>query len=117
MDINTMKNFGQTLRDLREARGLLLREVADKINIDATFLSRVEHGVKHPTRNQVLQLASILQEDKDALLIQYLGERVVYELKEDEALAIDAIMVAEKRIRYANGNNTKQTRQGGAIKA
>lgn len=109
MDINTMKNFGQTVRDLREARGLLLREVAAKLDIDPSFLSRVEHGIKHPSRNQVLQLASILQEDKDALLIQYLGERVVYELKDDEDLAIDAIMVAEKRIRYAS-------RQGGAVK-
>jgi transcriptional regulator with XRE-family HTH domain len=109
-----MKSFGETIRHLRETRGLLLREVAAKMEIDPSLLSRVENGAKRPTRDQVVELASILQQDKDALLIQYLGERVVYELKDEAALAMDAIMVAEKRIRYVTGNSTKKKRQGGA---
>jgi transcriptional regulator with XRE-family HTH domain len=111
-----MKTFGETIRGLRESRGFLLREVAAKLDIDPSFLSRVENGTKRPTRNQVFQLASVLNQDKNALLIQYLVERVVYELKDDEDLAIDAIAVAEKRIRYATGKNLKKKRQGGAAK-
>lgn len=100
-----MKSFGETIRTKREAMGLLLREVAARIEIDPSFLSRIETGNKRPTREQVIQLASVLNEDTNALLIQYLGERVVYELKNDEDLAIDAIMVAEKRIRYVARKN------------
>ena len=111
-----MKTFGETVRELRESRGMLLREVAAKLEIDPSFLSRVENGTKRPTREQVVQLASVLHEDKDTLLIQYLGERVVYELRDDEGLAIDAIVVAEKRIRYVTSKNTKRKRQGGATK-
>jgi len=109
-----MKSFGEMIRELRESKGLLLRELAAQLEIDPSFLSRVENGTKRPTRNQVVQLASILQQDKDALLIQYLGERVVYQLKDEDDLAIDAIMVAEKRIRYVTSNQ-KRERQGGAF--
>ena|SRR4051812_39750508 len=107
-----MKSFGETIREKRETMGLLLRQVAAKLEIDPSFLSRIETGNKRPTREQVVQLASILNENPNVLLIQYLGERVVYELKDDEELAIDAIMVAEKRIRYV----TKRSRHSGASK-
>jgi len=104
-----MKSFGETIREKREAMGLLLRQVAATLEIDPSFLSRIETGNKRPTREQVVQLAAVLHENPNALLIQYLGERVVYELKDDEELAIDAIMVAEKRIRYV----TKKNRHAG----
>lgn len=106
-----MKSFGETIRELRESKNLLLREVAAKVDVDPSFWSRVESGTKRPSREQVVALASILHEDKDKLLVLYLSERVVYELKDEEDLAIDAIMVAEKRIRYTS-KNSKRKRPG-----
>jgi HTH-type transcriptional regulator, competence development regulator len=94
-----MKTFGETIREARESKGLLLREVAASLKVDPSFLSRVEGGTKRATREQVIELAGILKEDADKLLVLYLSERVVYELR-DEDLAIEAIMVAEKYIRY-----------------
>jgi transcriptional regulator with XRE-family HTH domain len=111
-----MKTFGETIRQLRESSGLLLREVAAELEIDPSFLSRVENGTKRPTRQQVVQLASILRQDKNKLLIQYLSERVMYELKDEEDLAIEAIMVTEKRLRYVTGKNSRKKRQGGAVR-
>ncbi|HEX8059670.1 MAG TPA: helix-turn-helix transcriptional regulator [Cyclobacteriaceae bacterium] len=108
-----MKSFGETVRGLRTSKGFLLREVAAKLEIDPSLLSRVETGSKRPTRQPVVQLASVLQEDQDTLLIQYLSERVVYQLKDEEDLAIDAIIVAEKRIRYVTANNPNKKHQGG----
>lgn len=96
---------------MRESRELLLREVAAKLEVDPSFWSRVESGTKRPSREQVAALASILREDKDKLLVLYLGERLVYELKDEENLAIEAIMVAEKRIRYT-AKTSKKKRQG-----
>jgi transcriptional regulator with XRE-family HTH domain len=94
-----MKTFGETIREAREAKGLLLREVAASLKVDPSFLSRIEGGTKRATREQVVDLAGILREDADKLLVLYLSERVIYELK-DEELAIEAIMAAEKLIRY-----------------
>jgi len=106
-----MKTFGETIREMREARSLLLREVAAKLDVDPSFLSRIESGTKRPSREQVVTLATIFHEDKDKLLVLYLGERLVYELKDEEDLAIEAIMVAEKRIRY-NAKTSKKKRPG-----
>ena len=94
-----MKNFGEFIRDQRVARGLLLREVAAKLCIDPSMLSRIERGDKRPTRNVAVALASILKVDQNEVLIHYLSDRVVYELK-DEKLAIKAMEAAEKKIVY-----------------
>jgi transcriptional regulator with XRE-family HTH domain len=107
-----MKTFGETIREMREARGLLLREVAAKLEVDPSYLSRIESGAKRPTREQVVTLAAVLHEDKDKLLVLYLGERVVYELRDADDLAIEAILVAEKRIRYSANKISKKKRQG-----
>jgi len=108
-----MKTFGETVKQLRNDKRMLLREVAAKMNVDSSLLSRVENGVKRLSREQVVALARALQEDEEKLLVLYLGERVVYELKDEENLAIEAIMVAEQRIRY-RVNNSKNYSQGGA---
>ena len=109
-----MKSFGETVKEMRIAKKMLLRQVAAKMNVDSSLLSRVENGMKKLSREQVVALATVLEQDQEQLLVLYLGERVVYELKDEEDLAINAIMVAEKRIRY-EASNSKKNRQGGAI--
>jgi len=106
-----MKTFGETIREARESKGLLLREVSAGLDVDLSFLSRIEKGTKRPTREQVVQLATILKEDTEKLLVLYLSERVIYQLR-DEELAIEAIMAAEKAIRYKAMKNPKKKRRG-----
>ena len=94
-----MKLLGEQIRDCRAASGLLLREVAAALNIDPSLLSRIERGEKHPTREQVIHLAKILKVNENDLLINYLSDKVVYELQ-GEDLALKAMQVAEKKITY-----------------
>jgi transcriptional regulator with XRE-family HTH domain len=102
-----MKPFGEYLRYIRTSRGLLLREVAASMQIDPSFLSRIESGDKRVTREQVIKLAAILKQNENDLLIHYLRDRVVYELK-DEKLAMKAIEAAEKKISYLNKGKGKR---------
>ncbi|HZY82835.1 MAG TPA: helix-turn-helix transcriptional regulator [Cyclobacteriaceae bacterium] len=106
-----MKTFGETIREARESKGLLLREVAAALKVDLSFVSRIEKGTKRPTREQVVQLGSILKVNTEELLVLYLSERMVYQLR-DEEFAIEAIMAAEKAIRYRAMKNPKKKRQG-----
>ncbi len=54
-----MVSFGETLRAAREGRGLTLREVARKLAVDVSYLSRLERGTLHPPRDErILQIAS-----------------------------------------------------------
>ena len=63
-----MKNFGETLRDLRVAQGLGLRETATKVGISPAYLSRIERGKERPPRPEVIKvLAKVLAADPDVL--------------------------------------------------
>ena len=66
--LDVMKNFGETLRDLRVAQGLGLRETATKVGISPAYLSRIERGKERPPRPEVIKvLAKVLAADPDVL--------------------------------------------------
>jgi HTH-type transcriptional regulator, competence development regulator len=94
-----MKSLGEKLRELREAKGLLLREVAAQLEIDPSLLSKIERGDKRPTREQVVTMAKMYKANEKELMVSYLSERVIYQV-EDEDLAIEALKVAEEMIKY-----------------
>lgn len=63
-----MKNFGETIRDLRVAQDLGLRETALKVGISPAYLSRIERGKERPPRPDVIKtLAKVLAADPDVL--------------------------------------------------
>jgi transcriptional regulator with XRE-family HTH domain len=63
-----MKNFGETVRDLRVAQDLGLRETAVKIGISPAYLSRIERAKERPPRPDVIKaLAKALAADPDVL--------------------------------------------------
>ena len=63
-----MKNFGETIRDLRVAQDLGLRETAAKVGISPAYLSRIERGKERPPRPEVIkELAKVLAADPDVL--------------------------------------------------
>lgn len=63
-----MKDFGETIRELRVAQNLGLRETATKVNISPTYLSRIERGKECPPRPEVIkELAHVLAADPDVL--------------------------------------------------
>lgn len=63
-----MKNFGDTIRSLRQAQDLGLRETAIKVGISPAYLSRIERGKERPPRPDVIKvLAKELATDPDVL--------------------------------------------------
>lgn len=63
-----MKNFGETIRDLRVAQDLGLRETAAKVGISPAYLSRIERGKERPPRPEVIkELAKVMAADPDVL--------------------------------------------------
>jgi len=64
------QKFGARLRQLRKQADLTQRELADRVNIDFTYLSKIESGAMPPPSERViLQLAEALNADKDELAI------------------------------------------------
>ncbi|MDR0924929.1 MAG: helix-turn-helix domain-containing protein, partial [Hungatella sp.] len=63
-----MNNFGDTVRELRRAQELGLRETAAKIGISPAYLSRIERGKEHPPKAETIKaLAKVLAADPDVL--------------------------------------------------
>jgi transcriptional regulator with XRE-family HTH domain len=94
-----MNGFGQKIRSLRDAQELLLRQVAAAIEIDQALLSKIERGERIATKNQVISLANFFVIDERELLTLWLGEKIAYEIK-DEEIADGALKVAEEAIHY-----------------
>jgi transcriptional regulator with XRE-family HTH domain len=56
-----MKTFGERIRELREQHDFSLREVAKELKVSAPFLSDIELGRRHPSKDVLDRLASILK--------------------------------------------------------
>jgi transcriptional regulator with XRE-family HTH domain len=73
-----MTRFGQRVRQLRLAEGLSLRDLAPKVNVGFTYLSKVETGRldfgDYPSEALIHRLAGALDADEDELLL--LAEKV-----------------------------------------
>ncbi|MFQ5996000.1 MAG: tetratricopeptide repeat protein [Dehalococcoidales bacterium] len=62
--------FGKRLRELRIQAQLTQRELAEKIGVDFSYLSKIENGVLPPPSEKViLELAEVLNADRDELII------------------------------------------------
>ena len=93
------KTTGEVLREKREEKGLLLRHVSAELDIDTAILSKIERNERKATKVQILKLAEILDLNKEDLLIQYLSEKILYEIKGEE-LGHKALKVAEQKMKY-----------------
>jgi transcriptional regulator with XRE-family HTH domain len=101
-----METVGHLLKAKREAKGLLLRQVAAYLDIDQAILSKIENGNRKPTKEQIPKLAEILGINKKELMVQFLSEKIAYEIA-DEDCATQALKVAEEKVKYIKAQNKK----------
>lgn len=91
--------FGVRIRELRIKQKLLIRQLASQLEVDTSIISKIERGSRQLKKEQIPAIAQILKADKDELLTLWLADQV-YELMHDENLALKAMQVAEKQIKY-----------------
>ena len=89
--------FGDRIRELRINKNLLLRQVASKLDVDTSIISKIERGERPIKREQITVLAEILDADKIELLTLWLADQL-YDVVKDEKLATEAMQVVEKKI-------------------
>lgn len=94
-----MNKFGDIIRNKREERGMLLRQLAAMIDVDIAILSKVERGERKARKEQVEKIAKALDLNEKELMIEYLSEIIAYEII-DEDSATDVLRVAETKVKY-----------------
>jgi transcriptional regulator with XRE-family HTH domain len=91
--------FGEKIRQLREANRLLQRQVASELEIDTPMLSKIERGDRKAKKEQVLSFSKLFKADKEELLTLWLADQVV-EVVENEDFALKAMQVAEEEVKF-----------------
>lgn len=98
-----METVGQIIRARRVTLGLLLRQVASYVDIDQAILSKIERNERKPTKDNILKLAEILKLDKEDLFVQFMSDKIAYEIA-DEDCANKVLKVAEQKVKYLRSN-------------
>ena len=94
-----MKTTGEIIRQQRESKGLLLRQVAAYLDIDQAILSKIERNERKPTKDHIIKLAEILKLDRDELVVQFMSDKIAYEIANEEC-AKRVLKLAEKKVNY-----------------
>jgi transcriptional regulator with XRE-family HTH domain len=90
--------FGERIRELRAKHGLLLRQLASRLDIDTSIISKVERGDRQLKKEQIPLLAEILKTDKTELETLWLADQLMKLIK-DEPTADEALKSVSRKIK------------------
>ncbi len=75
--------FGERVRELRKAKNLTLRDVAKKVRVNFTYISKIENQKldfgEYPSEDLIRKLAKVLEADEDELLL--LAKKIPEDIK------------------------------------
>lgn len=95
--------IGQHLRELREDKGLLLRQVAAFLEVDTAYISKIERGEKNIKREFILKLAELYNTNIEEMLILWLADQL-FDLVKNEELGLKALKVTELELLKISNN-------------
>lgn len=96
--MNNHQSFGSKLRELREAKGLLLRQVAAAIEVDTAFISKVERGEKLLKQDHLNKLAKLMDVKQQDLHTLWLSDKIL-NLVKNETTAEKSLKLTLKRLK------------------
>jgi len=67
--------FGAAIRSLRAQRELTQEALAERSQMDRTYLSGIERGVRNPSLTNILRIATSLEVTPAELFVRAEGER------------------------------------------
>ncbi|PTN09310.1 helix-turn-helix protein [Mangrovibacterium marinum] len=85
------------IKELREKKALLQRQLAAELEIDTPMYSKIERGERRAKREQVIKLAELFQVTESELLTLWLAGQV-YELIKNEETAMKALQFVEQNL-------------------
>jgi transcriptional regulator with XRE-family HTH domain len=97
--IRNLNYFGQRVRELREKREVLLRQIAAQLEVDTALLSKIERGDRNASRDQVVKIAEFLKVDLDELLTLWLADKVESAIGGERKIALDAMDIVKKKFK------------------
>ncbi|SFD28197.1 helix-turn-helix domain-containing protein [Algibacter pectinivorans] len=87
--------IGVKIRQLREAKQMLIREVAAQLKTDTAMLSKMERGERPFKKEDIIVLANVFKQPKKELLTLWLADRILKNTSNEE-YTIESIQLALK---------------------
>ena len=91
--------FGRKIKELREERGLVQRQLSAALEIDTPMYSKIERGERKAKRSQIPIMARLLKVDEKELLTIWLADKVLDTVEGEEDVSHDALVYAQKEMK------------------
>ena len=91
--------FGEYIKNIRENKGLLQREVAAFLEVDTAFISKIERNEKSASRNHLPKLSELFNVSESEIIKYWLADKV-YQVISDEDQKLEILKVAEEKVKY-----------------
>ena len=88
--------LGSKLKELREAKGLVQREVGAVIGLDGTYISKIEKNDKSVNRDHLSVLADFFSCDENELQTLWLADKLYRIIREEEFAKASVQIVLER---------------------
>jgi transcriptional regulator with XRE-family HTH domain len=69
-------DFGEYLHELRTTNGYSQKKVADKLGIDISLLSKIEHGERQVQGHMLKPISELFKLDYKQIQIQFLNQKI-----------------------------------------
>ncbi len=86
------------IRQLREEKQLLQRQLASALEIDTPMYSKIERGDRPAKREQVVTISKLLNFDEDELLSLWLADQIIAVLSNEKKIAGKVLDIAKSKI-------------------
>ncbi|MBW3523852.1 helix-turn-helix domain-containing protein [Chryseobacterium sp. NKUCC03_KSP] len=96
--------LGKYIKELREKKGLFLRQVGSALELDNAFISKVENEEKLLPKKHLERLADFLEVPLNELLILWLSDKIM-SLIDDKEVGKQALKSVLKDLEKKNGKN------------
>ncbi|MDR2917061.1 MAG: helix-turn-helix domain-containing protein [Tannerella sp.] len=91
--------FAEKIRQLREEKQLLQRQISAALEIDNALYCKIERGDRQAKKIYIPVIAKILQVDPEDLLALWLADQVVAIMKEDKDMSDKVLSIAKQNIK------------------
>ena len=91
--------FGRKIKEIREERGLVQRQLSAALEIDTPMYSKIERGERKAKRSQIPIMARLLEVDEKELLTIWLADKVLDTVEGEEDVSHDALVYAQKEMK------------------
>jgi transcriptional regulator with XRE-family HTH domain len=90
--------FANKIRQLREEKQLLQRQLSSALEIDTPMYSKIERGERPVKREQITVIARLFQIDENTLVTLWLADKIITAIGDERELAGEALNIAQQKI-------------------